>query len=119
MPPPDEPPPAREIAPAKLNLALHVRSRRDDGRHDIETLFAFCTDGDRLSEDSRLVGSFRAHGLLVPVWDLPVGTGSDALEEPAAAFADRLEEALADSSTLSEGERSARSGLANRQITIR
>ena len=76
-------------------------------------------DGDRLSEDSRLVGSFRAHGLLVPVWDLPVGTGSDALEEPAAAFAGRLEEALADSSTLSERERSARSGLANRQITIR
>ena len=76
-------------------------------------------DGDRLGDDSRLVGSFRAHGLLVPVWDLPVGTGADALEEPAAAFASRLEEALADSSTLSERERSARSGLANRQITIR
>ena len=49
MRPPDGPPPAREIAPAKLNLALHVRRRRGDGRHDIETLFAFCTDGDRLS----------------------------------------------------------------------
>ena len=41
--------PHREIAPAKLNLALHVRGRRPDGRHEIETLFAFCTDGDRLS----------------------------------------------------------------------
>jgi 4-diphosphocytidyl-2-C-methyl-D-erythritol kinase len=41
--------PAREIAPAKLNLALHVRGRRGDGRHSIETLFAFCVDGDRLS----------------------------------------------------------------------
>ncbi len=40
---------AREPAPAKLNLALHVRGRRPDGRHDIETIFAFCTDGDRLS----------------------------------------------------------------------
>ena len=38
----------REIAPAKLNLALHVRAKRPDGRHDIETIFAFCTDGDRL-----------------------------------------------------------------------
>jgi 4-diphosphocytidyl-2-C-methyl-D-erythritol kinase len=38
-----------EIAPAKLNLALHVRGRLEDGRHAIETLFAFCTDGDRLS----------------------------------------------------------------------
>lgn len=41
--------PARDIAPAKLNLALHVRGKRGDGRHDIETIFAFCTDGDRLS----------------------------------------------------------------------
>jgi 4-diphosphocytidyl-2-C-methyl-D-erythritol kinase len=40
---------AREIAPAKLNLALHVRGKLHDGRHAIETLFAFCTDGDRLS----------------------------------------------------------------------
>jgi len=29
---------AREIAPAKLNLALHVRGKRPDGRHDIETV---------------------------------------------------------------------------------
>ena len=35
-----------EPAPAKLNLALHVRVKRADGRHDIETLFAFCTEGD-------------------------------------------------------------------------
>ena len=42
---------AREIAPAKLNLALHVRGKLPDGRHAIETLFAFCTDGDRLSAE--------------------------------------------------------------------
>ena len=40
---------AHEIAPAKLNLALHVRGRLPDGRHSIETVFAFCTDGDRLT----------------------------------------------------------------------
>jgi 4-diphosphocytidyl-2-C-methyl-D-erythritol kinase len=33
---------------AKLNLALHVRGRLPDGRHRLETLFAFCLDGDRL-----------------------------------------------------------------------
>ena len=37
-----------EPAPAKLNLALHVRGKLPDGRHSLETLFAFCTDGDRV-----------------------------------------------------------------------
>ena len=44
-------PPAVEIAPAKINLALHVRGRRSDGRHELETIFAFCTDGDRLTAE--------------------------------------------------------------------
>lgn len=35
-----------EPAPAKLNLALHVRGKLSDGRHAIETVFAFCVDGD-------------------------------------------------------------------------
>ncbi|MDT9597528.1 4-(cytidine 5'-diphospho)-2-C-methyl-D-erythritol kinase [Sphingosinicella rhizophila] len=37
-----------EPAFAKINLALHVRSREDDGYHRIETLFAFAEEGDRL-----------------------------------------------------------------------
>ena len=37
-----------EPAPAKLNLALHVRGKLPDGRHAIETVFAFCVDGDRV-----------------------------------------------------------------------
>lgn len=41
-----------QIAPAKLNLALHVRARRDDGYHDLETLFCFLADGDRLSVEA-------------------------------------------------------------------
>jgi hypothetical protein len=69
--------------------------------------------------DSRLVGTFRAHGLLAPVWDLPVGTGAEALEEPAEAFAAALDEALAAGAELTAEERSARAGLANRQVTIR
>jgi len=42
-------PPQVEIAPAKINLALHVRGKRPDGRHTLETIFAFCTDGDKLT----------------------------------------------------------------------
>lgn len=74
---------------------------------------------DVLVDGSRFVGMFRAHGLLTPVWDLPVGTGAEALEEPAQRFAADLAAALADDSDLSPEERSARSGLANRQVTIR
>ena len=74
---------------------------------------------DVLVPDSRFVGMFRAHGLLTPVWDLPVGTGAEALEEPAAAFERALTDALADTSDLTGDQRSARNGLANRQVTIR
>ena len=74
---------------------------------------------DSLVEGGRLVGMFRAHGLLTPVWDLPLGTGPEALEDPAADFATALAEALADESPLTADERGARSGLANRQVTIR
>ena len=38
----------REIAYAKINLALHVRRWREDGYHEIETLFAFVDQGDLL-----------------------------------------------------------------------
>jgi hypothetical protein len=74
---------------------------------------------DVLVEDSRFVGMFRAHGLLAPVWDLPVGTGAQVLEEPAARFAADLAEALADTSDLTTEQRASRSGLANRQVTLR
>lgn len=37
-----------EPARAKLNLALHVRGRRDDGYHELETLFAFAAEGDEI-----------------------------------------------------------------------
>lgn len=53
-----------EPAPAKINLALHVRGRRVDGYHELETLFAFCIDGDMLqaesSEDTslKIIGPF-------------------------------------------------------------
>ncbi|MEJ7833404.1 MAG: DUF5926 family protein [Nocardioides sp.] len=74
---------------------------------------------DDIAPGSRLVGMFRAHGLLAPVWDLPVGTGAEALEDPAAKFKADLDAALADASDLTAEQRAARSGLANRQVTIR
>jgi len=36
------------LAPAKINLALHVTGRRDDGYHLLESLVAFAGFGDRI-----------------------------------------------------------------------
>ncbi|MGV9424056.1 DUF5926 family protein [Streptomyces sp. NPDC003656] len=71
-----------------------------------------------LGEGTRLVGSFRAHGLTVPVWDLPTGVGADDMEKPAAEFAERLAAALAVTEPLTPEERRARGGLTNRQVTL-
>ncbi len=40
---------------AKVNLALHVRARRPDGYHEIETLFAFVDHGDAIA--ARVAGA--------------------------------------------------------------
>lgn len=39
----------QETAYAKINLALRVLGRRDDGYHELDTVFVFARDGDRLS----------------------------------------------------------------------
>jgi 4-diphosphocytidyl-2-C-methyl-D-erythritol kinase len=51
-----------ETAYAKLNLALHVRGKRDDGYHHVDTVFAFCEDGDELSAEAAKPSSFQASG---------------------------------------------------------
>ena len=71
---------AREIAPAKLNLALHVRGRLPDGRHAIETIFAFCTDGDMLTAEKADAISLRVTGPFAG----ELGTPDDNLAMKAA-----------------------------------
>ncbi len=75
--------------------------------------------GLSLGEGTRYVGSFRAHGLIVPVWDLVPGSVADDVEEAAAAFGTRLDEAVADASDLTTDERRARAGVVSRQLTLR
>lgn len=76
----------KETAFAKINLALHVRGRRDDGHHELETLFAFVDQGDVLS--ARPIGQARvncvgefAHDVGDPVENL-VSRALDALAHP-------------------------------------
>jgi hypothetical protein len=71
-----------------------------------------------LGEGTRFVGSFRAHGLLVPVWDLPGGMTAEDVEKPALDFGERLAESLADTTPLTPRQRGARNGLLNRQVTL-
>ena len=63
-----------ERAPAKVNLTLAVRARRQDGYHDLESLVAFAAAGDELrfapgGEGHRLVVRGRSAPAAGPVAD--------------------------------------------------
>lgn len=51
-----------EIAYAKINLALRVLGKRGDGYHELDTLYAFAADGDRLSVEAGEGISLRSVG---------------------------------------------------------
>jgi len=62
-----------ETAYAKINLALHVRARRPDGYHELETLFAFVDSGDRLSVRAAAQDSLKVTGEFASTLDDPFG----------------------------------------------
>ena len=60
------------LAPAKINLALHVTGRRADGYHLIESLAVFTRFGDRVEierADSDLFSVSGKYGSSVPLDD--------------------------------------------------
>jgi len=72
-----------EPAPAKINLALHVRAQRADGYHEIETLFAFLRDGDVL----RLAPGPASFAIEGPFAPMLAGEGDNLVTRAAQAFA--------------------------------
>ena len=60
-----------ETAYAKINLALHLRRRREDGYHELETLFAFVDAGDVLSAAPAAADSVTTLGQFAGVLDNP------------------------------------------------
>lgn len=58
-----------ETAYVKVNLALHVRARRVDGYHELESLFVFAENGDRLA------ARCRDDGVISLTVDGPFGAG--------------------------------------------
>ncbi|HEY2675257.1 MAG TPA: DUF5926 family protein [Rugosimonospora sp.] len=72
-----------------------------------------------LGVGTKFAGMFRAHGLLVPVWDLPRDPEAGEWEAPLGDFTKRYAEAVATSDPLTPEQRRARQGLLGRQITLR
>ena len=72
-----------------------------------------------LGDGTRLLGAFRACGLLVPVFEVPADSDPDVHEDALAAFGTRYAAALASAEPLTAAERRARSGLLSRQVTLR
>ncbi len=102
-----------EGAPALGAAGARARAARRAGaaaRHSVRTCWSRAPGWSGTS--ARTVWS-------VPVWDLPVGTGPEAVEDPAAEFGEALDAALADPRPLTPEERSARAGITGRQVTIR
>jgi len=72
-----------------------------------------------LGKGSRYVGSFRAHGRLVPVWDLDRDAHPTEWDQPVQDFEVRLHKALAIDEPLTAAHRRARDGILGRQFTLR
>jgi len=64
-----------EFAAAKVNLALHLRRRRVDGYHDLETIFAFTAFGDTLTAEPAATLTLTVTGPFAA----PAGVGVDNL----------------------------------------
>ena len=99
----------------------HLRWVRAEEESDLMAALARLAVAEELDlgEGSRYVGSFRAHGRLVPVWDLDRDAHPSEWDAPALAFAKRLESALAVDEPLTSEQRRARDGILGRQFTLR
>jgi len=106
-----------ETAYAKVNLALHVREKLPDGYHRIETIFAFCEDGDMVSAEDAPTPSFEIAGefaLNLPESGNLVLRAADALREASGmdrAAAIRLTKRLPVASGIGGGSADAAAAL--------
>jgi len=105
----------------RMRERCHLRWAMPDDEDQLLDAMARLSAGQALGlgDGTKYVGSFRAHGLLVPVWDLPLAMTADECEAPAAALRARLDTDLAAPRPLTDDERRARSALLSRQLTLR
>jgi Family of unknown function (DUF5926) len=105
------------VAPDKGHVRWVLPEAEDTA---LDALSRLSASGDLLLGDgTKFAGMFRAHGLLVPVWDIPGQPDAATWEEPLAEFTKRYAEALADTGPLDAAARRAKQGLVGRQLTLR
>jgi hypothetical protein len=86
----------------------------------LDALARLSAAGDLLLGDgTKFAGMFRAHGLLVPVWDIPGEAEAAEWEAPLAEFTKRYADTLAETGPLDSAARRAKHGLVGRQLTLR
>jgi hypothetical protein len=86
----------------------------------LDALSRLSASGDLLLGDgTKFAGMFRAHGLLVPVWDIPGEPDAPTWEAPLAEFAKRYADTLTETAPLDAASRRAKQGLVGRQLTLR
>ncbi|ETD34204.1 DUF5926 family protein [Williamsia sp. D3] len=99
----------------------HLRWIRPEPEDDVMAALArvHASGGLTLGEGSRFAGSFRTHGLLVPVFDLDRELHPTEWTAGVETFNNRLNEALASDAELTSDERRSRDGIRARQVTLR
>jgi hypothetical protein len=101
----------------RTHIRLVLAEDEDEATDALARLHAAGETG--LGEGTRLLGAFRACGLLVPVWDLDPSLDAADYEDALAGFVTRYRAALGSTAALTADERRARSGLLSRQVTLR
>ena len=101
----------------RTHIRLVLPDEEDAATDALARLWASGAAG--VGDGTRMLGAFRACGLLVPVWDLDPALGADDYEDALAAWGTRYADALASDAPTSAEERRARSGFLSRQVTLR
>lgn len=83
--------PHLQLAPAKVNLALHVTHRREDGYHDLESLVVFAEVADELTAVPALADSLTLGG---PFARALVAGEANLVSRAVSAFRTRWPEAV-------------------------
>jgi uncharacterized protein DUF5926 len=105
------------VAPDKGHVRWVLAEPEDAA---LDALARLSAAGDLLlGEGTKFAGMFRAHGLLVPVWDIPGEAEAAEWEAPLADFAKRYADTLAETGPLDANARRAKQGLVGRQLTLR